>query len=110
MEYEHTLPMEMADVLAALHSGNGEDFARALWSAGSFADPQDLDEVLAIAATIAKDPVQWWAIAEAIIVCTQARGVVPTDADSLLATIPDGTKAAESRDEARELIEMVRTS
>lgn len=107
-KFEHTEPMERADILAALGTGDLHQFSRVLRSAAMFADPPDLDEILAAAVNAAEDPINWWAISQAIIISTQARGLVPSDADAILAAIEDGSVAAESRDEAREVIEIVR--
>lgn len=100
--------MAKMDVLNALRSGNDESFSEALWSAGMFADASDLDEILSAAVEVASEPIHWWAIAEAIVASTQARRLVPSDADAILAAIPDASMAANSRDEAREVIEIVR--
>lgn len=101
--------MPREDVLGALAGGDEEQFSEALRSAAMFAEPDELDDVLTAAVGAATTPANWWAIAQAINISVQARGLIPGAADAILGAIPDGSIAAESRDDAYEVIEVVRS-
>ena len=100
--------MEKAEWLKGVTFGDDEQFSRALRSAAIYANADDLDDVLQAAVKVVREPVHWWAIAQAILIGSQARGLVPTEADSILDQIPDDSIAAPGRDEAREVINLVR--